>query len=111
MYDRKLKIMFVCRAGKDRSKTAAEIVTGMLTHVEVRHGGVDAEAKTPVQDEDLLWADMIVCMENYQRGKLRRRRKGLSHKITVWNIRDEYLYRDPALVAEISARIHLLLER
>ncbi len=111
MDNRKLKILFVCRAGKDRSRTAAEIVRGILANVEVRHGGVDAEANTPIQDGDLHWADLIVCMENHQRGKLRRRKKGLSRKITVWNIRDEYLYRDPELIAEISARTHLLLKR
>lgn len=104
-----IKVLFVCRAGKDRSRTAAELTLEELPGIEVRHGGVDQDAVNPISRHDLVWADRIVCMENHQRGKIRRRMKGLSQKISVWNIQDEYLYGDPQLQAEVISRIPTLL--
>jgi predicted protein tyrosine phosphatase len=53
------RILFVCRAGKDRSRTAAELVAASVQGVETRHGGVDQDARTPVDQTDLDWADSI----------------------------------------------------
>lgn len=102
-----LKILFVCTQGRHRSRTAAECVGTRLANVETRYAGVSADADVPITAEDVAWADVIVCMEQAHRSRLRRRWSGLSRKIQVWNIPDEYERGEPALVALITAKLEL----
>lgn len=100
-----LKILFVCTQGRHRSRTAAERVRFRLGEVETRFAGVLADADVTVQAEDVAWADMIICMEQTHRSKLRRRWKGISRKIQVWGIPDEFQRGEPALIALIDERV------
>jgi len=77
-----------------RSKTAAHCLGG----IEKDYAGTDSDADSPVTAEQIEWADKIVCMELRHRSKLRRRFKGHSHKMQVWNIPDDYDYMDDVLV-------------
>lgn len=103
-----LKFLFVCTQGRHRSRTAAERVRNRLGTVESRYAGVAADADLQVSEEDVNWADVIVCMEQYHRNRLRRRFRGLSGKIQVWNIPDEFVRGEPALVAIIDDKLGLV---
>lgn len=80
-----------------RSKTAAHCIGG----IESDYAGTDSDSDKPVTKSLMDWADKIVCMENFHRSKLRRRFKGYSHKMTVWNIPDDYGYMDDLLVVRL----------
>ena len=88
-----MNILFICTLGRMRSKTAASLFKGS------KYAGTDSNADVKVTQELMDWADKIVCMENSHRSKLRRKFKGYSHKMEVWNIEDIYDYGDDSLVA------------
>jgi predicted protein tyrosine phosphatase len=79
-----------------RSRTAHTLALGK--HVEKDFCGTDKNADKPVTQAMMEWADKIVCMENCHRSSLRRKFKGYSHKIQVWNIPDDYAYLDDVLI-------------
>ena len=57
------KILFVCAANRSRSRTAERIYANH-PGLEVKSAGVDfLEAQTPVSEELLQWADVILRME------------------------------------------------
>ena len=77
-----------------RSKTAAHCLLDFQTD----YAGTDQRADKKVTLELMEWADVVVCMENHHRSKLRRKFKGFSHKMRVWNVPDEYDYMSDSLV-------------
>ena len=77
---------------------------------EVRYRGTDKEADVKVTEDDLIWADVIVCMETLHRSKLRRKWKGYSHKMQVWGIPDVYGLLDDELVHRLKVKSENLLE-
>ena len=58
-----MKLLFVCSANKRRSQTA-EYLYSNRPGLEVTSAGVAPFAETPVSDELLRWADVILCMES-----------------------------------------------
>jgi predicted protein tyrosine phosphatase len=82
---------------RDRSATAAQ----MYRHdnrLEIRSGGVRSEAKHRVNEEDLLWADVVFVMEHEHKQWLSTRFEELDlPPIEVLDIPDEYAYMDPRL--------------
>lgn len=82
-----------------RSKTAHHYYLGLS-----RYAGTDSDADVKVTKDDLEWADKIVCMEMRHRSKLRRKFKGFSHKMVVWNIPDDYEYMDRGLLLKLEER-------
>lgn len=89
-----MKTLFVCSMARMRSKTASELFSERMP---TKYAGTDVDADVQVTGEMLEWADVIVCMENRHRSKLRRKFKGCSHKMVVLHIPDEYAYDDPLL--------------
>ena len=83
-----MNILFVCSQGKIRSRTAC--ITLKAAWNEVRYCGTDNDAEVPIRREDVDWAHVIVCMESRHKSKIRRKWKGLSHKIQVWGVEDIY---------------------
>lgn len=97
------RVLFVCSMGRLRSKTAHHYYLGLS-----RFGGLDSDADFKVTLEDVNWADTIICMESRHRSKLRRKFKGQSSKIKVWNIRDEYGYMDSELLLILERRFCMM---
>lgn len=103
-----MKILFVCSMGRFRSRTAAMCLKAAWN--EVRYCGTDKYADVKVTEDDLIWADVIVCMETHHRSKLRRKWKGYSHKMQVWGIPDVYGLLDDELVHKLKVKSENLLE-
>ena len=101
MTKRKPKTLFVCSMARMRSKTAAHC----LLTVDGDYAGTDSDADKKATKELMDWADVIVCMEMRHRSKLRRRFKGYSHKMQVWNIPDEYDYLDDVLIMRLRGKL------
>jgi predicted protein tyrosine phosphatase len=92
-----MNILFVCSMARMRSKTAAHCLQS-VKH-PTKYCGLDKTADIVVASELVEWADKIICMGTYHRSKLRKKFRGLSHKIEVWNIEDIYNYMDDSLVS------------
>jgi len=97
-----MNILFVCSMGRLRSKTAAHSLCSAVH--EVDYCGTDRDADRPITLDKVEWADKIICMERCHRNKLRRRYKGQSHKIQVWDIPDDYGYMDDVLVVILRGK-------
>lgn len=76
----------------------------------MRYAGTDKDADIRVCEDDLEWADVIVCMESCHRNKLRRKWKGYSHKMQVWGVPDIYFLLEDELVHKLKVKSENLLE-
>lgn len=102
-----MNILFICSMARLRSKTAAHTLSSANHPVD--YAGLDSDADKPLTKDQVEWADIIVCMEMAHRSKIRRKHKGLSHKIQVWNIEDIYPYMDDTLVTLLKGRYEKLI--
>ena len=103
-----MKILYVCSMGKYRSRTAA--ICTKAAWNDIRFGGTDKDAEIRITPEDIIWADVIVCMESSHRNKIRRKVKGISTKIQVWNIPDIYGLLDDELCHLVKRKFEDLVE-
>jgi predicted protein tyrosine phosphatase len=97
-----MNVLFVCSMARLRSKTAYSLALG--SHIEKDYCGTDADADRPVTKSMVEWADKIICMESCHKSKLRRKYRGYSHKMQVWDIPDEYEYSDDVLIMLIRRK-------
>lgn len=96
--DRRLRVLFVCAMNRERSPTAERLYR-KDTRLEVRSGGVRADAKHRVSEKDLQWADIVFTMEREHKVWLSTRFEDLDlPPIEVLDIPDEYAYMDPKLM-------------
>ncbi|MBN1792468.1 phosphotyrosine protein phosphatase [Candidatus Woesearchaeota archaeon] len=88
-----LKVLFICNQNLNRSKTAEEIFGD---DYETRSAGLFNEK--PVTREQLLWADVVVSMEDFQRKELSER------------FPDVCIYYQPELVRILRSKMAGLLK-
>lgn len=82
---------------KQRSVTAEQLYRNDA-RLEVRSGGVRADANRRVSEEDLRWADVVFVMEREHKVWLTTRFEGLPQpRIEVLDIPDDYECMDPEL--------------
>lgn len=97
------KVLCVCSAGLLRSPTAAVVLSQEPFNYNTRAAGVHDYALVPVDDVLLHWADEIVFMEKHLYAYI-------AHKVPegkpfiILDIRDQYEYRNPELMALIKQR-------
>ncbi|MBI5797880.1 phosphotyrosine protein phosphatase [Candidatus Woesearchaeota archaeon] len=103
-----MKILFICNQNENRSKTAEEI---FKEDFKTKSAGL--YNKNPVTERSLLWADIIIVMEDEQRTELARRfpEAYLKKQILNLNIPDIYKYNDFQLIAVLKEHMaeHLYL--
>lgn len=104
-----MKIVFVCTMGRHRSKTASDLLNSYGYTTD--YCGTNRDADRKLDAEILHEADRIICFESHHRNNLRRKFKGLSSKIYVWHIPDDYHYMQPELVDWIAANANQYLRR
>ena len=61
----KINILFVCSANEDRSRTAEDLYK-IHPRLEVKSAGVDWNVKKRVTEGLIKWADVVLCMEEFQ---------------------------------------------
>lgn len=66
-----------------------------------------------INEKDILWADLIVLMENWHKSKLMAQYRGIVQipKTEVLNIPDEYKYMDDELIEIMKPQIDFLLKK
>ena len=100
-----MKILFVCSANVDRSPTA-ECLYGNEPGLEVKSAGASPWARKPVSAELIEWADVVLCMEDWQKQFIEREFREVITKQKIGNldIRDTYRYMQPLLIEIIKEK-------
>lgn len=105
------KVLCVCSAGCLRSPTAAHILSSPPFNFNTRAVGLSREyAIVPISDALIMWADLILVMEEDQQREVNAMQMDLFNKmddsmhdygfkqVINLDIADEYNYRNPNLV-------------
>ena len=97
------RILFVCTANVDRSRTAEDLYRGDPRY-EVRSAGVAPFATVPVTRELLLWAERIFVMcerEDRHHTALKLRFPDVDRPVVDLGIEDRWVRGDPELVRRL----------
>ena len=107
-----MRVLFVCGRARARSPTAEQVFS-RVSGLETASAGVSDDADEPVEADHLAWAETIVVMERAHRRKLMRRfGPALRYaRIVCLDVRDDYVFMEPALVRLLEARAGRFLAR
>jgi len=102
-----MKVLFVCNQNIHRSRTAEELFSHSF---ETKSAGLFNER--PVTEKKIKWADIIVVMEDFQRGEIAKRfpREYLKKRIISLDIPDIYHYNQPELVKILKVNMKKLVK-
>ncbi|OSY89324.1 phosphotyrosine protein phosphatase [Tenacibaculum holothuriorum] len=98
------KILFVCSANKQRSKTASDYFSEKLTTFEFDSAGTNhkicnKEGTQPLTVELMNWADLVIVMEEKHKELIiLNGGSEFSHKIRVLSIPDRFKYYQKELI-------------
>ncbi len=98
-----MKVLFVCNQNQNRSKTAERI---FKDNFETKSAGLYNEK--PLCEKQLSWADIVVVMEDAQRGEIAKRfpRQYMQKRILSLSIPDIYDYNNPKLIKILKSKIN-----
>ena len=106
-----LNILFVCGRNNRRSPTAEQI---FMTdrRMSVRSGGIADTSRKRVTESDMLWADLILCMERKHVKRLQVAFHHLDYHAPIENldISDEYTFMSKDLIEELHIAVNSALE-
>jgi len=104
-------ILFICGRNKWRSPTAERIYQND-ERIIVRSAGLSTRSPHQLSNADLLWADLVILMEQKYNGPLTGMfREVRMPRIEFLDIPDEYQYMDPELIGEIQKGTEYLLNQ
>jgi len=110
------KILFVCSANKQRSKTGEDYFSHLYSDCEFKSAGTNlklcqTEGTNPLTEEMLIWADIIFVMENKHAQLIKQNTSNkYQNKIRVLAIEDKYKYYQKELIAILSNKINPYLQ-
>jgi len=102
-----MKALFICNQNENRSKTAGELFSNRY---ETKSAGLFNNK--PVSKKEIDWADIIIVMEDIQRGEIAKRFPSLymQKRILSLDIPDIYSYQDPGLVNILEKKMIEVVE-
>jgi len=101
------RILFVCTANVDRSRTAEDLYKDDDRY-EVRSAGVAPFATVPLTRDLLLWADRVFVMnedEDQHRTLIRVRFPDVNRPLVDLDVEDRWRRGDPELVSLLLRRL------
>jgi predicted protein tyrosine phosphatase len=101
------RILFVCTANIDRSRTAEDLYSRDARY-EVRSAGVASFATVPLTRQLLLWADRVFVLnesEDQHRTIIRIRFPDVDRPIVDLDVEDRWRRGHPELVALLRRRL------
>lgn len=106
-----MNILFICSRNQWRSPTA-EKVWRKHPGVSVRSAGTSTSARRTVSEADIIWADLILAMEDKHASRLKAqfRQHGRHMVIHVLDIPDDYRFMDPDLVDILEMKVAPFVE-
>ena len=108
-----MKILFVCSANKQRSKTAEDYFASRHSDHTFLSAGTNQkicrkEGTTELTEDLLEWADKVYVMEKKHLEKIQKHTGSKYYsKVTVLNIPDIYQYYDKGLLRILDEGITL----
>jgi y4mF family transcriptional regulator len=104
-------LLVLCGRNKKRSRTA-EFIFKNDERFSIRSAGLSPKSNRKVNENDLRWADLVLVMEQKQRGKLTE----LFHQqplppVEVLGIPDEFEFLDLALIEMLSEKINAVWQQ
>jgi predicted protein tyrosine phosphatase len=108
--DDRLNVLFICSRNQWRSPTAEKVWRNHPA-LAVRSAGTSPNARHPVSEQDLRWAEAIFVMEEKHKSRLMAEYGRIVENtpIHVLDIPDEYKYMDPELVEELERSVGAIL--
>jgi predicted protein tyrosine phosphatase len=104
-----MNVLFLGSRNKRRSPTAEALFSGE-PGVATRSAGTEDDAVSPVEPDDIVWADLVLAMEQKHAKKLRQLFGDLvAGKVRVLRIRDDYEADDPVLIELLQRKVTPLL--
>jgi predicted protein tyrosine phosphatase len=98
-----MRLLFVCNLGRNRSRTAAEVMSG---EYETNFKGTIANT---VSSEDIHWTDLIICMEKDQENFVLSHFPEAKGRTKVLGIENAYRYDDPELKELIKEKMKKIM--
>jgi len=102
-----MKVLFVCTQNLLRSPTAEALYRGR-PGLEVRSAGIAPDARVPVTEELLQWAEIVFVMEERHRQYLPRHffsAFGGGKRIVCLEVPDVFHFMDPELVLILTEKL------
>jgi predicted protein tyrosine phosphatase len=101
------RILFVCTANVDRSRTAEDLYRDDPRY-EVRSAGTAPYATNPLTRDLLLWADRVFVMcerEDRHRTLIRMRFPGIDRPLIDLDVEDRWFRGEPELVDRLLKKL------
>ena len=100
------KLLFVCSRNRFRSLTAEQLFDG-IPGFQVRSAGTQPDARVPVTEGHIRWADIIFVMEKSHLSRLRRRFGEIlaGKRVVTLHIPDDYRFMQPELIDELQTKV------
>jgi predicted protein tyrosine phosphatase len=107
-----MRALFICSRNRLRSPTAEEVISSW-PNVETDSAGLAADALTPLEPDQIAWAEVIFVMERRHKVKLTRTfgRYLKGKEIVCLDIADKYSFMDPALIALLERKVGPFMRR
>lgn len=101
-----MNILFVCSQNKWRSPTAEKIYSND-PNINTRSAGTSSKARRKITKQDLVWADLVVVMENKHLDYLQRKYAEIIRQKPIENLHipDRYQFMDPRLIDLLKQRM------
>jgi predicted protein tyrosine phosphatase len=105
------KILFVCSANKDRSKTADDYFSERYDEFEFDSAGTNLKlchqlGTTAITEEHLKWADIIIAMEEKHRTFIKNNFPKVDYNsIEVLHLTDRYVYYQQELIEILKEKV------
>ena len=93
------RVLFLCSRHRLRSPTAAAVFAAW-PHLEIDSAGLADDAETPLEADQVAWAELIVVMESSHRRRLKSRygTRLRGKRVVCLDIPDRYDFMQPELV-------------
>jgi Predicted protein tyrosine phosphatase len=102
-------ILVVCGRNKRRSRTAEHLFKND-SRFAIRSAGLSPQSNRKLSEKDVLWADLILVMENIHRARIREEYRALAlPPLEVLEIEDEYEFMAPELIQLLTERMNGIL--
>jgi predicted protein tyrosine phosphatase len=105
-----MRALFLCSRNRLRSPTAEQVFSSW-PDVETDSAGLASDAVTPVETEQLEWAEVLFVMERRHKAKLMKKfgRYLNGKRIVCLDIPDKYDFMDPELVEQLERKVGAFL--
>jgi predicted protein tyrosine phosphatase len=106
----KQNVLFICSRNQWRSPTAEQVYRKHPL-LAVRSAGTSPNARRKVSPDDIVWAQVILVMEEKHKSRLKAEFGRLlqGRALHVLDIPDDYKYMDPELIEQLEQCVPSML--